>query len=348
MLVYLGGSTLFRQPFNSETAQLFGDPAVIDQLETTDPTTSLAPVSISGNGVIVYGGGRPFFPELAWFDSLGGLRNRLIPGGPVRFFRLSPDGSTIAVERLEFRTGVGSLWLIDTARGVTSRFFVNAPTAFAPVWSPDGRELLFASVRSGVFELRVRPLAADGAERLLLASSEPVVPTDWSAHDGLIVYEQLTPSGGWDIRAMRPPQQMRGLIETPFHERLARIASSGKWLAYTSNESGVEQVYARPLSGGGPKIQISITGGTQPSWSADGSTLYFVAPGSVLMRSFFAPGTRINPPTALFRLPTGAQSGLMAGWQYAFAKDGASVLAPAIHPSEKSIPLTVVVPAIRR
>ena len=125
-----------------------------------------------------------------------------------------------------------------------------------------------------------------GNEEVLLRSSEEKVPDDWSSDGRFIVYETLNPKTNKDlwVLPMSGDRQPFPFLQTEFNELQAQLSSDGKWIAYTSNESGALEVYVQtfPASGGG-KWRVSIAGGCQPSWRRDGRELFYIAADRKLM-----------------------------------------------------------------
>jgi serine/threonine-protein kinase len=174
------------------------------------------------------------------------------------------------------------IWLYDIQRGTTTRLTFDEKSVL-PVWSPDSRELYFSSWRSGV--TRIYRKAADGSnDAELIAGSK----------DGEVL-GSISPDGKWLLTTMWTPEtksdiwmlSLTGedqsnaqggkapLLGTSFDEVFPAPSPDGRWLAYTSDESGGWEIYVRSFPGPGGKTRISTDGGEEPIWSSDGRQLYY-------------------------------------------------------------------------
>src|SRR5262249_14696629 len=158
-----------------------------------------------------------------------------------------------------------------------------------PVWTPDGRHVIFGSARDRDAPIITQPYehAADGsgADQLLGSGSRPTRPVSISPDGNRLVLESSTPSAGYDlvVLPLNGTRQMAPLLETPFDERNAAISPDGRWMAYDSNESGVSQIYVRPFPNvSDARYQVSNGGGRTPAWSRNGDELFFVNRTSVI------------------------------------------------------------------
>jgi Tol biopolymer transport system component len=144
----------------------------------------------------------------------------------------------------------------------------------AAVWSPDGRRVAFSS--RDVSELYVKSVDG-GSEELLLKRDNQPWAYSWSP-DGLLALGESDPTTGLDIWIM--PLETHGepqpFLVTPFGEDAPIFSPDGRWLAYTSNESGQYEVYVQPYPGPGRRWTISTEGGEAPVWSSDGRELFYV------------------------------------------------------------------------
>jgi Tol biopolymer transport system component len=168
-----------------------------------------------------------------------------------------------------------SLWLIDLARAVRTRVTMTLHDDF-PVWSPDGRKLVYSSNRSSVGDIYVRDLTT-GSDELLVASDNEKWPTSWSSDGRTIFYSERTGSSAADIHYVTlDDRKTHTFLNAQYGETMAQLSPDGKWLAYQSNESGDWAVFIAPFPPTGRKFQVSAGSGVLPKWRADGKELFFV------------------------------------------------------------------------
>ncbi len=187
----------------------------------------------------------------------------------------------------EPHSGNVDIWLYELSRGVKTRFTSHPGPDILPVWSPDGIRIVFASARKRPFALYQKPSSGSGNEEVLLQDEAAKLPTDWS-HDGrFIAFENRdqkknTRAAIW-VLPMFGDRKPFAFLDTQFNEREARFSPDGRWIAYTSDESGQDEVYVAPFPGPGGKWRISSAGGEEPKWRRDGKELFYLAADKKLM-----------------------------------------------------------------
>jgi hypothetical protein len=173
------------------------------------------------------------------------------------------------------------MWLIDLER--------DAPTRLAPgntpLQSPDGSHIAFTSAReTGIADIFVRPTTGPGQDALVVRSQENKFVTDWSRDDRYLVYGSLNPQTKMDVWML--PRHEGGkpvaFLTTPFNEFQAQVSPDGRWVAYSSDESGIWEVYVQSFPTPGAKRAISAGGGSEPQWRGDGKELFYLAADGTL------------------------------------------------------------------
>jgi Tol biopolymer transport system component len=308
-LVFVQDGALMAQAFDAATVKLSGDPVRIAERVAYFKTIGTGGFTISSNGVLAHhGGGDPF--RLVWHDRHGNTTDSGWPPQLYGAFRISRDGERVAVDVVDPRSGLADLWIYDVVRGTPVRFTTDPTGASAPVWSGDGRTVLFRSPRRSAPSLFTKTF--DGTEQPLFPgdsplSAMPMGPMDWSADGRWIAYIRNSPQTLRDLWLLpvtgdRTP---RPISVTRFDEHDAQFSPDSTAIAYVSNESGRPEVYVAPFDRPGDKRPISVGGGTTPRWRKDGRELYYASAGNRgIMAVDIEPGATIKPgvPRRLFSL----------------------------------------------
>src|SRR5262249_54344522 len=153
------------------------------------------------------------------------------------------------------------------------------------VWSPDGKRILFGSNRKGPWNLYTKPASGAGNEELILETAESKYPQDWSRDGHFILYLNLDPKTNQDLWALPLTGERKPfpVVQTNFVERDGQFSPDGRWVAYTSTESGQSQVYVQPFPTASGKWQISVDGGSQPRWRSDGKEIFYLGRENQMM-----------------------------------------------------------------
>src|SRR2546421_5248322 len=284
-LIYRREATLMAQHFDVDKLAVVGDPFPIAEDVGFDATSYQGFFSVSDNGVLVYHSGAAGKTQFTWIDRTGKETGTVGEPADQGDLQLSPDGTRLAFRQVEFRTGAVNIWLMDLARGTPSRFTFEQTTDFGPVWSPDGNRIVFASLRDGPPNLLQKVSNSAGNEEILIKSLIPKLPFDWSRDGRFIIYGLIDPKTSWDLWVL-PLEGDRTpfpFLQTDYDERQAQFSPNGKWVAYTSIESGKIEVYVRPFPVGAGKWQVSSGGGDQPRWRGDGKELFYLSADHKLM-----------------------------------------------------------------
>jgi serine/threonine-protein kinase len=229
----------------------------------------------------------------------------------VTFVRLSPDGSKALLEVTD-GTGNRDIWIWDFTRGVRTRVTFETRPDRSAVWSPDGREVVYSSLQSGVFQLfRKNPASGQPAVQLTTSPTHKTA-MEWSRDGKYVLYIDRAPATNEDVWAVpldgtSPPF---AVISGPGVETNPALSPDGNWLAFESAGSGRPEIYIRRFVGSatiadqpGAQWQISTQGGSRARWSNDGRQLFFVGlnESSIFSATIHATPTGIeNDPPHLF------------------------------------------------
>src|SRR6185503_8698837 len=239
--------------------------------------------------------------------------------------------------------GAPEIWRLDVLHSMASRFTFAQEWNSAPIWSPDGDRIAFASWRNGDWDLYQKAASGTSQEEVLYKSNEGKFPSHWSWDGRFIAYTNHSARGDPDVWVLPlfGDRQPIPFAQTKFTERRGYFSPNGRWLAYSSNESGREEVYVRPFPPSAGVWRVSTGGGTQPRWPRDGKELFYVAPGGKLMAVKVTAGERFEAgtPRALFQMR------LALDWDfnhYSVTADGQRFLATTPVGEAASPPITVV------
>jgi eukaryotic-like serine/threonine-protein kinase len=269
----IGGESLTAQRFDASRLIASGPPVrVADAVDG---------FSASDTGLLLYRKTSTAAAEqqLTWFDRAGKPLGEVGAKADYGNVELSPNGDRVAIDILADNNR--DVWTIDLVRGVPSRMTFDPAADWTPVWSPDGARIAFASDRVGGRHIYERASSGVGADKLMFKSEATEIPVSWSPDGRHIVFSRFKPAGSagvdtW-LLALSGEVKASPFIETPFDKAQARISPNGRWIAYTTNDSGTYQVVVQsfPDPNGG-KWQITAQGGIEPKWRRDGSELYYL------------------------------------------------------------------------
>jgi len=307
-LLLVRNETLLAQRFDAGRGEARGEPVSLGELPDAGGNLGEPVVSVSDDGVMVYQAVSPANMRLVWLDRTGKpVATVPMAPGPYSGLVLSPDRRRALTIRFDPQTSA-DLWLIELDRGTTTRFTFEQGNEVYPVWSPDGSHVIYASNRNGPYDIYQKPVTGSGQEELLYHSEGLKKWPSSSSPDGrFIVFSGSDEKTGDDlwILPLSGDRKPRVYLQTPFNEYNAAISPDGHWLAYTSDESGRNEVYVQPFPGPGAKFQVSTGGGDWAGWSPDGRELSFFTSDGRLMVSAIQtrPTFHAAVPRGLVRLP---------------------------------------------
>jgi serine/threonine-protein kinase len=242
-----------------------------------------AAVTRAGTLVFVPGGsGGGAKRSLLWVDRQGNETAIPAPRRAYENARLSPDGARIA---LSIRDQENDIWTWDLARQTLTRVTFDADVDLAPVWTPNGRQLIFSSARTGVYNLYARVVDGPAADTRLTTSANTQLADSVTPDGKFVILHEVRPVTKSDlVRLSLDAGPSRGsaapaaedLLATPFEEWNGEVSPNGAYLAYQSDDSGPTEVYVRPYArDAATRWQVSTSGGTQPMWTRSGAELVF-------------------------------------------------------------------------
>jgi Tol biopolymer transport system component len=343
-LFFRRDSTLMAQAFDADKLQLSGDPFPIAEQVGYEVASFQTFFSVSQTGVLAYSSGNAGKSVPTWLDRSGKEIGTI--GGPSNYIRpsLSSDGKRVAVDGTDLQ-GNRDVWLIDLATGKPTRFTFDPGQDLFPVWSPDGSRVVFASDRQGARTIYQKMSSGAGEELLLLKTDANTYPVDWSADGRFLLYIVNDPKTKVDVWVlpMSGDQKPFSVLHSDASERAARFSPDGRWIAYVSDASGINQVYVKAFPDSGGQWQVSTNGGYHLAWRHDGKELFYVSSDKKMM-AVEVKGEGANfdasAPKPLFDLRIPAFNAASA--QFAVSKDGQKFLVPSMVEEITSVPIAVV------
>jgi serine/threonine protein kinase/Tol biopolymer transport system component len=373
-LLFLRDEALLAQPFDARQLKLTGEPMPVVERVGRYPNFPRGNFSVSEGGVLLYdGSGNRQRKQLIWVDREGkpiglpstvggwatpGLspalkisRKSLIPleglfsswMENLRF--MMANGKQLVVDRIDDETSTRDLWLHDVIGGNASRFTFDPTDDLQPVWSPDGRRIVWGSNREGTYELYQKAASGVGQDEPLLKSGLLKVASNWSLDGRFIIYYQLDPKTKRDIWVLPldGKEQPFPFLQAEANETGGQLSPDGRWMAYASDELGDYEVYVQSFPQGGGKRQVSTKGGVGPHWRQDGKELFYYALDGKLMAAAVKTGASFEAsvPRALFEFRSG--NGLTVVAPYAVTADGQRFLLNTLVDESGGAPIAVVV-----
>jgi serine/threonine protein kinase/Tol biopolymer transport system component len=348
-LFFVHERTLMAQPFDANRLRVTGDAFALES-RIGFASVSGGNFSVSENGTLAYGTGDDIATtQPAWYDRAGNRLGTIAEPGGYRQPQLSLDGSKLVIERLDLDSRASDIWMYDLVRGVSSRLTYGPGWQFMPVMSGDATHIGFASVHNGISLLQ-KSATGVGEGELLVTSNASQYLCDWSRDGKFVLFVREgegTKEDLW-ILPMSGGRKPFPFLQTEFSEEQGQFSPDGKWIAYSSDETGRPEVYVQSFPASGAKSRISKNGGTQPRWRGDGREIFYLSADRRMMAtpvvsasSHFEAGT----PAALFQTKMASIDGELGPYvifNYAVTGDGKRFLLnePA---GEEALPAVSVV-----
>jgi eukaryotic-like serine/threonine-protein kinase len=270
-LLFTRQGTLMAQSFDADRLQLTGEAVPVAQGVQTVAVLARSAFTASDDGVLAYRSGGTGVPlTLVWVSRNGTEQRLSAPAHNYVLPRISPDGQRVATGIEE---GESQIWVYDLSRDALTRLTFEGANNVDPIWTPDGKLIVFKGNKSRLFW---QPADGSGAAEILISDelSTNNLPGSWSP-DGreLALTEDRATRKIW-IMALKD-RKTHIFVDGPLYETAPQFSPDGHWIAYSSNESGRSEIYVRPYPGPGGKWQISTEGGTEPVWNPKGRELFY-------------------------------------------------------------------------
>jgi len=299
-LVFVKENSLVAQPFDARRLAAEGPPIQAAERIAHDEAYE-ATFSVSETGVLAYWGVSRPNGQIVLTDRTGKQLAHFGEPGEYVQPTISPDGNRLAVEHLG--EAQHNIWLIDWPRRLPSRFAMHEWGVHNPMWSPDGRWIAYGADPGQGVNLYRRSVAGDTRdEQLTFLTRTTVRPDDWM--EDVLVYEETAQGKGWDLWyvPLSAPRKPVPFLQTEFSEVQGHLSPNGRWLAYTSDESGALEVYVTSFPSPGEKHRVSSNGGAQALWRRDGKEIFYLSADRHIMAASLESQSPLvlSEPKALF------------------------------------------------
>ncbi|HXV61398.1 MAG TPA: protein kinase [Vicinamibacteria bacterium] len=291
-------------PFDPDRLEVTGGPVPLVE-NVVVKTSGAADFDVSDAGRLVYlegSGSSSASRRLVWVSRDGREEPIDASGGGYHTPHISPDGTRVAVDRAD--ADGADIWIFDLSRGTETKLTADAFVEANPLWTPDGTGVVYGS--AGAIEGGIFWKSADGtgeADRLMSvdAGTAMVGPSAWSADGTTLAFWIVNVSTDIGLLSVGGDGTPTPLIAGEFMEQVPAISPDGMWIAYESDQSGREEIYAQRFPRLGQRVTISTDGGRQPVWSRDGRELFYrSANGMMAVPIDTSPTFSVGQPTSLF------------------------------------------------
>lgn len=320
-LTFVRDGKLLAQRFDGERGTTIGEPAIVAEDVSYFYASGRAEFDASPNGVVVYRTNTST-GRLVLMDRTGVKARVIDDKGPFLDVSVSNDGRKAAVTVLNRSNGLGDIWLYDLAHAVRDRFTSAPGLDVGPIWSPDGRFIVYSDVEGTYPHLVRRSLSSSTSEDLTPRGAFEFAGS-FSRDAATLFYTRIDPRARGDIiRLDMKTRISAAVLNTAFDEEDPQASPDGKWLAYSSDATGDSEVYLLSLNDeNATRIRISTNGGSNPRWRQDSRELYYWSPQKdVISVAPRVPGEWSDTnATALFHAPAD-------GLRFAVTPDGHSFL----------------------
>jgi Tol biopolymer transport system component/tRNA A-37 threonylcarbamoyl transferase component Bud32 len=279
-ILYWSQGALYARPFDAGRLEITGDAfPIVDKVQYT--VNEMAEMSVDGLGNLVYQTGSDVtgVSRLVVMERSGDYLGALTEDGRYLSLVLSPDETRLAYE------DTGDIWIRDLQRGAATRLTFDGSDEYSPVWSPDGRWVAYSSNRgrqSIIF--RKQASGVGNEESIYTSEGMEIWASGWAPDGQSLIVNIEGPTTGWDLwRVPADGGEPSVLVQSPYVDVDGHYSPDGQHVAYTSEQSGRQEIYIQQLAAPGGRWQISTEGGIQPSWRGDGKEIFFLSLDSVLM-----------------------------------------------------------------
>ncbi len=279
-LMYVRGNGIYAVPFDLARLEVTGPPVLVEEGGWENPGSGQANIGFSSTGLFILAPSGALSYDrfsLEWMDRQGHLYPLLDTLRSYFSARVSPDGKKIATD---INAANDDVWLYQISRGTLTRVTFAGGNNNFPLWSPDGKYIVYNAEKGKAPNIFRRPWDGSGAEERLTSDPSTQTPLSFTPDGKMLSFEQ---NGDIWILPLEGDRKPFPFIHSPANEGNGTFSPDGRWMAYTSNESGKNEIYVTAFPKREGNWQISNGGGTTPIWSRDGKELFFVNSSSLMV-----------------------------------------------------------------
>jgi eukaryotic-like serine/threonine-protein kinase len=299
-LLFYRDQTLFAQHFDTGKFELTGEPVPLLTDVQFFPRISQAVFAASTAGLLVaQRNADSGASQVLWFDRKGQQTGVALNPGIYGNIMLAPNGRDVASDTTDPVSQNTDIWTYDLETRSAKRLTFDPSLDSLPIWSPDGSRMVFASNRELKFDLYLKDSNGAQEEKVIPQDGPDRFPTDWSRDGKYLLYGR-----GPDLWFLTFPEfHTTQFLKASSTLKSSRFSPDGKWVAYSSNESGRWEIYVTSFPEAHGKWQVSNTGGDQPRWRGDGKELFYLSTDSKIMAVPVKTGSNFDAgtPAVLFQ-----------------------------------------------
>jgi eukaryotic-like serine/threonine-protein kinase len=341
-LLYLRDNALVAQPLDSRSYVLSGEPRTVSDEVQYFPQTDHALFDVAGNGTLVVQTGKGADKsQLMWFDRSGRPGGAVGPPAVFANPALAPDGRRVAVDEQDPDGRHQNIWIRELASDAAARFTFGPWLDQRPIWSPDGKRIVFNSNRTLHLSLYQKNADGTGSDQQIadLGTAQQGF-WDWSRDSKDLLVEANTEL--WYLPLS--DRQAKPFLQSKWIVRNAQFSPDGRWVAYSTNETGDWEVYASPFPSATSKWQVSKAGGEEPRWRRDGKELFYLSGEGKLMAAAVKTGSNFEagPPVPLFQTHIRQPISSQDVFSYDVTSDGQRFLINTRVDERNAAPLSII------
>ncbi len=340
-LIYARENSLVAQEFDLKTFAVKGDPHPVIKDVYYLPVLDLALFDVARDGTLVaQTGSAVAISRLTWFNREGRALGTVGPAGSYANPNLSPDGKRVAFDQRDGR--VIGIWVEDLSTEGVSRLTLHPSLNQTPVWSPDGKKIVFTSNRLLINKIFEKNSDGSGADDQVtdMKAGRMVNPWDWSRDGKYLLERNEKELWYYSVAEDKSYEYIKG----QWVVRNAQFSPDGRYVAYATNETGDWEIYVSPFPNATSKWLVSRGGGEEPRWRGDGKELFFVSPEGKLMAAPVKMGASFESmtPVPLFQTRRRQKISSQDVFTYAVSADGNKFLFNTLVDQKEAPPLSIV------